>query len=474
MKSQTWVSLTGAFVSLVLCQLAFGQYVNDEWDTDFQFECNPGEHIYYVNSKFDSSTRSRKWRFDCRVGFVSEDCEWTDWLNQYCDNFKRVKGTGDSGVKYEGKSDRPQDKGGDNTHHSVAFAHYCPSNGIVTGFIGKHQVTGKDLQACDGNTRDYLWKIKCCKPNTKRSKDGKWSAIGNRRGTIDWNVPGADQVIHAVAGKYYWDGDRDFSFRFNTRAKCFAQNMTITSTPPVTPTAMKVIGLASNLNCNPANKVSLEQGDLKEVTKSTEVTTETTHDYTLSRSISVTAEQEVAGFTSGYGFSASVGAGWGSGKSSTIGESKTYATSASMAMEYYGPKVVMLMGVQEEYKVEGDSADATYGIMCEDGTSWMQNGKVKISTESYGRTHFSSMSFSFLGGAPQKNQTDESIALATEYCEKVKPDLESCLTAMSASFALSNDDNKNWRNSFVQCLKDNSLEGEKRLYKLPGVGALQN
>ena len=80
--------------------------------------------------------------------------------------------------------------------------------------------------------------------------------------------------------------------------------MTITSTPPVTPTAMKVIGLASNLNCNPANKVSLEQGDLKEVTKSTEVTTETTHDYTLSRSISVTAEQEVAGFTSGYGFSA--------------------------------------------------------------------------------------------------------------------------------------------------------------------------
>ena len=98
--------------------------------------------------------------------------------------------------------------------------------------------------------------------------------------------------------------DRSFSFRFNTRAKCFAQNMTITSTPPVTPTAMKVIGLASNLNCNPANKVSLEQGDLKEVTKSTEVTTETTHDYTLSRSISVTAEQEVAGFTSGYGFSA--------------------------------------------------------------------------------------------------------------------------------------------------------------------------
>ena len=78
----------------------------------------------------------------------------------------------------------------------------------------------------------------------------------------------------------------------------------MTSTPPVTPTAMKVIGLASNLNCNPANKVNLEQGDLKEVTKSTEVTTEETHDYTLSRSISVTAEQEVAGFTSGYGFSA--------------------------------------------------------------------------------------------------------------------------------------------------------------------------
>ena len=84
------------------------------------------------------------------------------------------------------------------------------------------------------------------------------------------------------------------------------------------------------------------------------------------------------------------------------------------------------------------------------------------------------LAFSFLGGAPQKNQTDESIALATEYCEKVKPELESCLTAMSAAFALSNDDNKNWRNSFIKCLRDNSLEGEKRLYKLPGVGALQN
>ena len=36
---------TGVFVSLVLCQLAFGQYVNDEWDTDFEFECNPGNEM---------------------------------------------------------------------------------------------------------------------------------------------------------------------------------------------------------------------------------------------------------------------------------------------------------------------------------------------------------------------------------------------------------------------------------------------
>ena len=64
-----------------------------------------------------------------------------------------------------------------------------------------------------------------------------------------------------------------------------------------------------------------------------------------------------------------------------------------MAVNYYGPKVVMVMGIQEEYKVEGDSAQANYGIMCEDGTSWMQDGSVKISTESYGRTHFNTMSF---------------------------------------------------------------------------------
>ena len=100
--------------------------------------------------------------------YSSEDCEWTDWLNQYCDNKERVKGTGPSGVKYEGKSDRPKDKGGDNDHPSNAFVHYCPSNGIVTGFIGKHHVTGKDLAACDGYTRDYLWKIKCCKVKNRK------------------------------------------------------------------------------------------------------------------------------------------------------------------------------------------------------------------------------------------------------------------------------------------------------------------
>ena len=78
--------------------LTVGQYVNDEWDTDFEFECETGEsfrfifsfkklhsfkmyihclnahhigeHIYYATSKFDSSTRSRKWGFDCRYGFV--------------------------------------------------------------------------------------------------------------------------------------------------------------------------------------------------------------------------------------------------------------------------------------------------------------------------------------------------------------------------------------------------------------------
>ena len=67
---------------------------------------------------------------------------------------------------------------------------------------------------------------------------------------------------------------------------------------------MKVVGLASNLNCNPDNNVNLEQGDLKEVTKSTEVTTETTHDFAFSRSISVSATQTAGVVKSGYGFSA--------------------------------------------------------------------------------------------------------------------------------------------------------------------------
>ena len=83
------------------------------------------------------------------------------------------------------------------------------------------------------------------------------------------------------------------------------------------------------------------------------------------------------------------------------------------------------------------------------------------------------LAFRFLGGEKIDEQTDESVALATEYCEKLKPDIESCLTALNAAFALSNDDSVNWRNSFLQCLKDNSLEGEKRLYKIPGVGTLR-
>ena len=97
----------------------------------------------------------------------SEDCEWTDWLNQYCDNKEKKSGKGPSGVVYSGKSDRPKDKGGDN-ESSQAFKHTCPGNGIVTGFLGKHIVTGKDLEACDGNTRDYLWKIKCCKVKNRK------------------------------------------------------------------------------------------------------------------------------------------------------------------------------------------------------------------------------------------------------------------------------------------------------------------
>ena len=41
----------------------------------------------------------------------------------------------------------------------------------------------------------------------------------------------------------------------------------------------------------------------------------------------------------------------------TIGESKTYATSAMFTVDYSGPMGVMIRGMQEEYKVEGDTAD---------------------------------------------------------------------------------------------------------------------
>ena len=42
----------------------------------------------------------------------------------------------------------------------------------------------------------------------------------------------------------------------------------------------------------------------------------------------------------------------------TIGESKTYATSAMYTVDYSGPKGVIIRGIQEEYLVESDTATA--------------------------------------------------------------------------------------------------------------------
>ena len=63
---------------------------------------------------------------------------------------------GDSGITYDG-----------NKHEG--FDAKCDDNGVVTGFKGVHQVTGEDKVACNGKTRDYLWKMKCCKVYTTKN-----------------------------------------------------------------------------------------------------------------------------------------------------------------------------------------------------------------------------------------------------------------------------------------------------------------
>ena len=74
-------------------------------------------------------------------------------MNAYCDNKYGATGTGDSGIVYDGNL-------------VDGFDARCDGNAIVTGFEGVHQVTGKDKTACNGNTRDYLWKMKCCEVKT--------------------------------------------------------------------------------------------------------------------------------------------------------------------------------------------------------------------------------------------------------------------------------------------------------------------
>ena len=81
----------------------------------------------------------------------------------------KVSGTGGS---YEDAFDDT-----DNTTYTVSYTGSevtqfdvsCETNAengvrdIVTGLKGIHQVSGVDQDACDGKTRDYLWKMKCCK-----------------------------------------------------------------------------------------------------------------------------------------------------------------------------------------------------------------------------------------------------------------------------------------------------------------------
>ena len=59
--------------------------------------------------------------------------------------------------------------------------------------------------------------------------------------------------------------------------------MSVVGPPDVTANNSRVIGIATGLNCNPDVNINMEQGDVKAVEESTEITTSKSNEYTFTQ-----------------------------------------------------------------------------------------------------------------------------------------------------------------------------------------------
>ena len=55
----------------------------NNWDGELDFECQSGQYISRFISKHNDGREDRRWSFECRDGLVSDDCNMTDYVNDF-------------------------------------------------------------------------------------------------------------------------------------------------------------------------------------------------------------------------------------------------------------------------------------------------------------------------------------------------------------------------------------------------------
>ena len=92
-----WASAGVMFAIVLYSDVTLG-WVNIN-DGPLHFECPMGEYLNRLESHHSNNREDRVWNFECREGFVSEKCHWSDhdtlfdkFMNFTCEDESIVAG----------------------------------------------------------------------------------------------------------------------------------------------------------------------------------------------------------------------------------------------------------------------------------------------------------------------------------------------------------------------------------------------
>ena len=218
------------------------------------------------------------------------------------------------------------------------------------------------------------------------------------------NFEGRREVVWEGQSKDLRDNDHASSIRplcSSYKMTCKLTKMTIIDDGQVNPVSAgtEIIGSQDGGSCSgPAtHSLTLTSADSVEETTTIELSRTDEINWSVTTSVTVSADAKFLG--SGTSVEAGVSVGVGGSHSVTTTNSKSFSTGnekmVGMGIEYTTPGAALIFGAVERFTIENANVPVDMEMECPDGTNPTKRGTVKMNAVTYPSSHFWSLNGQF-------------------------------------------------------------------------------